>query len=86
MGATGVKRSLLTLLLAACSALADGPRLEPLSGLPPFPPDNPPTPEKIALGKELFFDDSLSANSRRSCSTCHKPELYFTDASRAAGG
>ena len=27
-----------------------------------IPPDNPQTPEKIALGKALFFDDRLSAD------------------------
>lgn len=79
MGALGVARAIfLGVLMAAC-ALAGEPKLAPLSGMPPFPADNPPTPEKVALGKELFFDDALSGNFRRSCSTCHKPELYFTD-------
>ncbi len=79
MGVFAVARILLT--GAACAALlmAGEPKLEPLGGMPPFPPDNPPTAEKVALGKELFFDDVLSRNFRRSCSTCHKPELYFTD-------
>ncbi len=68
------------LLLAAADVGETGrPRLEPLSGQPPYPADNPPTPEKIALGKEIFFENALSSNFRRSCSTCHKPELYFTD-------
>jgi cytochrome c peroxidase len=79
MGVFRVLRVLLVAGVAATAAFAGEPKLEPLSGSPPFPADNPPTVEKIALGKELFFDDSLSANSRRSCSTCHKPELYFTD-------
>jgi cytochrome c peroxidase len=79
MEASGPLRILLTGAVLACSVFAGEPKLEPLSGAPPFPADNPPTPEKIALGKELFFDDVLSGNFRRSCSTCHKPELYFTD-------
>jgi cytochrome c peroxidase len=33
----------------------------------------------IALGKRLFFSRSLSGNLKVSCSTCHRPELYFTD-------
>ena len=79
MRASGVSRILLTGVFAAALGLASEPKLEPLSGAPPFPADNPPTPEKVVLGKELFFDDTLSRNRRRSCSTCHKPELYFTD-------
>ncbi|WP_143145190.1 cytochrome-c peroxidase [Arcobacter sp. LA11] len=33
--------------------------------------ENPITREKIALGKELFFDTKLSKNSDISCATCH---------------
>ncbi len=29
------------------------------------------TPEKIALGKKLYFDDRLSVNDQQSCNTCH---------------
>ncbi|HCN83142.1 MAG TPA: cytochrome C peroxidase, partial [Sphingobacteriaceae bacterium] len=32
-----------------------------------------------ALGKQLFFDKSLSGNLSVSCATCHKPENYFSD-------
>jgi cytochrome c peroxidase len=65
----------------ACTLLLanDAPRLEPLTGLPPHPPDNPGTPEKIKLGEMLFFETMLSERRQRSCSTCHKPELFFTD-------
>jgi cytochrome c peroxidase len=31
------------------------------------------------LGKLLFFDPILSGNNKRACSSCHKPELAFTD-------
>ena len=27
----------------------------------------------------LFFETMLSSRGQRSCSTCHKPELFFTD-------
>lgn len=30
------------------------------------------------LGKELFFDENLSANSNQSCAACHAPEVGFT--------
>jgi cytochrome c peroxidase len=41
--------------------------------------DAVPTPEKVALGKILFYDNRLAGNSRRNCSSCHQPEKAFTD-------
>lgn len=32
---------------------------------------NPMTPQKIALGSELFFDTNLSKNKKTSCASCH---------------
>lgn len=66
-----------------------GPLAEPKSldqvGLPTalmrqaIPPDNPQTPDKIALGEKLFFDGRLSADGTVACSTCHDPARAFTD-------
>ena len=80
-----------TLLLACAawgSAFAAGGtgRLMPLSGAPPHPPDNPPSVEKVRLGEMLFFEEMLSGNGRRSCGTCHKPELLFMDGLSRAWG
>src|SRR5579872_7144168 len=36
-------------------------------------------PEKIGLGRALFFDRRLSFDQKESCSTCHDPEKGFTD-------
>lgn len=44
-----------------------------------IPPDNPQTPEKIALGQKLFFDGRLSADGTVACATCHDPARAFTD-------
>lgn len=46
-----------------------------------FAPDYapPPSPELIALGRQLFFDPALSRHDRRSCATCHQPSRSFTD-------
>ncbi len=44
-----------------------------------IPPDNPQTPEKIALGEKLFFDGRLSVDGTVACSTCHDPARAFTD-------
>ena len=42
------------------------------------------TPERVNLGKKLFYDPILSATKSRSCATCHKPELAFTDGLKTA--
>jgi cytochrome c peroxidase len=39
-----------------------------------IPADNPQTPEKIALGHQLFFDARLSVDGSRACYTCHQNE------------
>lgn len=44
---------------------------EALPEQPPIPADNPMTPEKIELGKKLFFDPRLSAPGTISCNSCH---------------
>ena len=51
---------------------------------PPAPPDNPLTPEKIALGAKLFADPRLSGTGQHSCASCHRPERAFTDGRRQA--
>src|SRR2546425_51160 len=51
-----------------------------------IPPDNPQTPEKIALGQKLFFDGRLSADGSVACSTCHDPARAFTDGSPTSVG
>jgi cytochrome c peroxidase len=55
---------------APSTALPDGPRVQ-WPGTPPVPADNPSTPEKIELGKKLFFDPRLSKASKVSCNSCH---------------
>jgi len=55
------------------------PALAPLPP-PPSPPGNPTTPEKVELGKKLFFDRRLSGDGTMSCATCHDPESGFADA------
>ncbi len=49
----------------------------PLSYL--SPPDNPATPEKIELGRLLFYDPILSGNKDVSCATCHHPEFGYAE-------
>ncbi|MDB6148086.1 MAG: cytochrome peroxidase [Spartobacteria bacterium] len=44
-----------------------------------IPADNPQTPDKVELGKKLFFDGRLSADGTVACATCHDPARAFTD-------
>jgi cytochrome c peroxidase len=82
-------------LLLAClvplTAVADEPAAEGavLAVLPtevPFPEGNPPSPEKIELGKLLFFDPRLSGDGTMSCATCHVPDKGWGDGLPRAQG
>jgi len=80
-----MKRSTLTTfvslaLLLSGSALADDQTLRekaaraglaPLPETVPDPAGNPVIPEKVQLGKKLFFEPRLSASGLISCNTCH---------------
>lgn len=89
------RRCLLLLLVSGCMALTPGSgsasterderalgRIGRVpAGLPPvpIPEDNPVTPQKIELGRKLFFDRRLSVNNTMSCGMCHIPEQGFTN-------
>ncbi len=45
----------------------------------PEPADNPTTPEKIELGRMLYFDPRFSATGTVSCNTCHNLMLGGDD-------
>lgn len=73
-------RTVVFVLLTCVSAVAsadEGPAL----GLPPVPAaaDNPQTPEKVALGRQLFWDPRLSQSGKMSCFTCHQPKKGWAD-------
>ncbi|MCF2493149.1 cytochrome-c peroxidase [Dyadobacter chenhuakuii] len=56
--------------------------IDALGALPKYvtdPPGNKSTPEKIRLGKLLFFDPILSGNKDVSCATCHQPEFNYAE-------
>lgn len=43
------------------------------------PTDNPANPDRIALGRLLFFDPILSATKDVACATCHLPRFGMAD-------
>jgi cytochrome c peroxidase len=51
-----------------------------------IPRDNPLTEEKIALGRDLFFDRRLSVDGTVSCDFCHSPILGFSEGRYFASG
>lgn len=66
-----------TALIAGQAAVASELRetaldlFKPLPSTIPALADNPVTPEKIDLGKALFFDPRMSASGVFSCNSCH---------------
>jgi len=73
--------ALCPLLLPAQDALLERARksFEPVPVNPPTLEGNPATPEKIELGKMLFFDPRLSSSWLISCNTCHNLSLGGVD-------
>jgi cytochrome c peroxidase len=73
------------------------PDLEAANPVCPLPPpplgiddldelSSPPTPERVRLGRWLFYDSRLSADGTLSCATCHVPEHAFSNGTRVAKG
>src|SRR5437763_7081447 len=60
----------------------------PPLGLPPvyWPEDNPYSPEKVELGRLLYFDKRLSSDGTIACASCHAPEHAFTDRASVSTG
>lgn len=51
-----------------------------------IPKSNPMSPEKVTLGRALFFDKRLSRDGTVSCAVCHDPARAFTDSNVIAEG
>jgi len=92
-----MRASLLSLLLLlpllnGCGAGESGPQPEPLilipAGFPamPTPASNQFTPERIALGKRLFYDTQLSRTREVSCGSCHLADRGFADPQQTSAG
>jgi len=79
-----IKVALSTLLIASFSASLFGSSSDAMKKWlrpteVPQPKDNKLTPERIALGKLLYFDKRLSKDNTLSCATCHAPQRGWTD-------
>ena len=52
--------------------------LQPLPPLP-YPANNPYNPDRVELGRLLFFDPILSGEKDTACGTCHLPTFGMAD-------
>jgi cytochrome c peroxidase len=79
---------------ASASAATSGPaKLDAakLGAFKPLPatvdnPDNPASPEKIALGKQLYFDKRFSKAQEESCNSCHGLDTFGVDGKKFSEG
>ncbi len=87
-----MRKSLLCLLamaclLTACTGEHDSPAQDPYAFSQPsnFPPvaytfeNNPVTKDGFELGRALFYDPILSADSTIACANCHQQARSFSD-------
>lgn len=90
--------SVLLVLIYSPLGLAKSPKWErdnPIVPLPKPPlgidsrledlPD-PPTPERVRLGRWLFFDKRLSKDETISCASCHVPKHAFSERTPVSTG
>jgi cytochrome c peroxidase len=85
---------LASLLAGACSGqgATESAQPAPVIAIPPgfpafeVPEDNEPTPERIALGRRLFYDERLSRTQDIACASCHLQEHAFADPNRVSVG
>ncbi len=72
----------------AAAAVAPWEAANPIAPLPQSPLGidakltelkDPPTPERVRLGRWLFYDKRLSSDGTISCASCHRPENAFSE-------
>jgi cytochrome c peroxidase len=54
-------------------------RFDALPAATRAPADNPGTPDKVALGRLLFWDPILSGRQDVACATCHHPRFGYAE-------
>ena len=65
---------------------------KPPAGVDPFiwhhlvPADNQMTPERVELGRKLYFDTRLGKDDTVACATCHDVSRGFTDQRKTSEG
>lgn len=86
------RAALVAALVGACAPVSDEEKLRALLQLPDhfelpaIPEENPLTPEKIALGRLLFYDKRVSGNQTQSSGTCHVQARGFAEEHKTSTG
>jgi cytochrome c peroxidase len=83
--AGGALSSIFTILVMTAAAQDDVLLKRAQEIFQPLPKDMataefPITRERVELGRSLFFDPRLTIDANMSCSSCHQPAFYGTDA------
>jgi len=84
-----MKQTKRSMLLGSAAATLLASSLVSAEALPttvPTPANNPTTPEKVELGKQLFFDPRLSIDGTISCNSCHNVMSNGTDSRATSAG
>ncbi|MDQ7056460.1 MAG: cytochrome-c peroxidase [Persephonella sp.] len=89
-----LKTAIFSFMVVSVSAIASDADLlnkaknyfKPLPKEIPAPKDNPTTPEKVELGKKLYYDPRLSLSGVISCNTCHNLATFGVDGVETALG
>lgn len=83
---TKLALAMVGVLLSATVMSAE--KYPPLGPLPaaPIPKDNPQSADKIALGKQLFWESRLSGDGSMPCVSCHLPGLGWGDGGQISRG
>jgi cytochrome c peroxidase len=64
---------------ALSSSLRSQTELQALPEAVKTPADNPGTPDKVELGRLLFWDPILSGTKDVACATCHHPDFGYAE-------
>ncbi len=67
------------LVFGATSGVRSQTALSALPRTVQAPPDNPTTPEKVELGRLLFWDPLLSGDRDVACASCHHPQFGYAE-------
>jgi cytochrome c peroxidase len=91
--------ALAALVAVSCSSAASAPppweAENPVVGIPAAPLGaeidlssltEPPTPDRVRLGRWLFYDKRLSADNTVACATCHRPDHAFSEPTPVSTG
>lgn len=84
-----MKQTIRSMLFGSAAATLLATSLASAEALPttlPTPADNPTTPAKVELGKQLFFDPRLSIDGTVSCNSCHNVMTNGTDSRATSAG